>query len=108
MDTKIFMLIQHEILSVISVLIYYDATRHKIGRIKGEKSFLNMPAGGWAICAAYIYLTIITIPAYLICRPKLLTKAKTHPVEVGSVHKKVVFIVLVSIGLLWVADALTS
>jgi len=62
-----------------SCFVYYDATKNKIGTIQGEKGFLNMPAGGWAV--ASIFLWIIVFPIYLFKRKELINKANENPVE---------------------------
>ena len=80
--------------------VYYDATKHKIGKIPGEKSFTNMSAGGWA--AATWLLWIIGFPLYLIKRKELIEKAKEHPVEVPQTQRVIIlgFLGLVFIGVL--------
>lgn len=78
-------------------LIYLDATNHRIGRIKGEKSFFNMPAGGWAI--ATLLLMLITIPLYIFKRPELLAKAAENPVLVSMPQRIAIVGILLIIGL---------
>lgn len=87
--------------------IYYDATKHKIGVVKGDKDFLNMPAGGWAglvaggiICSfanLELLLWFIVIFLYLFKRRELIKKAKTSPVEISLARKMTTFFLLLSL-----------
>ncbi|MCH8321869.1 MAG: hypothetical protein IIB64_02190 [Proteobacteria bacterium] len=74
---------------IISPVLYWDATKNKIGKIKGEKGFLNMHAGGWAFLALWTFLFIgpITWVVYLVKRRNLIAKAKNHPVGLTSSHR---------------------
>ncbi len=62
--------------------VYLDATKHKIGKVQGEKGMANMSAGAWALCT--LGLTIIALPMYVIKRPELISKAQLHPVNVKA------------------------
>lgn len=79
------------VLSIASI-VYWDATRKKIGKVEGEKGLLNMSAGGWAL--ASIYLFILAVPAYLLKRKSLIKKAETHPVEVKGRSIKLALLII--------------
>lgn len=67
--------------------VYFDATKHKVGKIPNEKRFTNLSAGMWAFCTAMLW--IIAFPLYLISRKKLIEKAKEHPQEVPKTRRTV-------------------
>lgn len=62
-----------------AVWVYWDATRHKIGRVKEGTETLNMSAGVWSVTAMFFWF--LMLPLYLIKRKSLITLANTHPVE---------------------------
>lgn len=82
---------------VLAIVIYNNAANQKIGKIKGEKSLLNITAGGWGGCT--IFLAIGAIPLYLINRKKLIERAKANPVVLSTTHKAIVSVVLLIVGL---------
>lgn len=65
-----------------AVWVYWDATRHKIGKVKGQKGFFNISAGAWGIVTFALW--IVAFPAYLLKRRALIEQAKQHPVEVSG------------------------
>ncbi|TVQ84739.1 MAG: hypothetical protein EA357_02190 [Micavibrio sp.] len=67
------------VLLLASMWVYYDAVKHKIGRVQEKKSLVNIPAGAWA--ALTMFLVLIVLPVYLILRKKLIALAEEHPVE---------------------------
>lgn len=69
-----------------ALYVYYDASRHKIGKIPGDKGFFNLSAGMWA--TATLLLWIIAFPAYLIKRKSLIEKAKANPQESSNRNVK--------------------
>jgi len=81
---------------MIAQLVYWDASRNKIGRQKGEKGFLNMPAGGWAALSSLTFLAIgpITWVLYLLKRKKMIAKAITNPIVLSKAHRIFVHILL--------------
>jgi hypothetical protein len=81
---------------ITAVFIYIDATKHKIGKIEGLKTLLNMSAGAWGGCT--LGLAILTIPLYFINRNKLIERARVSPVELGTAHRVIVSIVLLIVG----------
>ena len=66
------------IVLAIIVIVYWDATKNKIGKIEGGKGFLNMSAGAWAF--SILFLPLIGFIMYLVNRSKLIGKAKEKPV----------------------------
>jgi len=92
------------IVAASAVWVYLDATKHKIGKIRGSKGMLNMSAGAWGVVT--LGLWIIGFPAYLIARNGLITKAKAHPIEVS--HRTVKALILAALGSLWFLAAATS
>lgn len=81
---------------VAPAVVYLDATQQKIGKI-GQRSFLNIPAGGWG--AAVLIIAIIALPLYLIKRRALIIKAKENPVYISKAQRTVVGIVLLAFGI---------
>jgi hypothetical protein len=76
---------------VLSALyVYYDATKHRIGKIAGEAGFANLHAGGWAICT--LLLWIVAFPLYLFKRKALIAKASDHPIDAR--HRTVILVLL--------------
>jgi hypothetical protein len=59
--------------------VYWDATRLRIGRIKGRKDLFNMSAEAWSLVT--LLLWIVGFPAYLLRRNTLRAQAEEHPVE---------------------------
>ncbi len=74
------------------LFVYYDTTKNKIGKISGEKGFLNLSPGLWAIATWLLW--IVAFPLYLINRSKLIEKAKQNPQEISDKKRKVVLGIL--------------
>jgi hypothetical protein len=90
-------LLQWVAVLAIALFIYLDAAGNKIGRVKGERSLINFPAGLWA---AFVFLIIIVgLPLYLFFRSRLIDRAKDHPVILTPKHKRKVLVVLTVLGL---------
>ncbi|MEQ1790151.1 MAG: hypothetical protein ABL857_06895 [Rickettsiales bacterium] len=83
---------------VAPIVIYLDATKNYIGRIKDKKGFLNMPAGGWAGSA--LLITIIAVPLYVIKRKRLIDEAKNNPVYITKMNFILVSSLLVVFSIL--------
>lgn len=66
-------------ISISAIWVYYDAKKHKIGKVPGKKGLLNMSAGG--IAGATLLLWLLAFPLYLYKRKELIEQAKEHPVE---------------------------
>lgn len=82
-------------LIILSALwIYWDATKNKIGKIEGNKSFDNLSAGAWYFCT--LLLWIVTLPYYLIRRAKLINIAKDQPVVTKNSTAKITLISILS------------
>jgi uncharacterized membrane protein YhaH (DUF805 family) len=81
----------------VALIIYQDAAANKIGRVKDERSLLNIPAGAWA--AGTLFVIIIALPLYIIFRKRLIDRAKEKPVILTDKHKKKVFLALIVVGL---------
>jgi hypothetical protein len=79
--------------------VYYDATRHKIGKIPNKSGMTNMSAGAWAVVTFFMW--IVGLPVYLINRQRLIQEASTSPVEPSGRALKLVAMGLLT--LLWVA-----
>ena len=85
------------LLSIISPpIIYWDATRNKIGKIKEIKSFWNIPAEGWGFCA--LFLGWVTLIGYLVQRKKLIERAKIYPRESKNILLKLILIIVISVA----------
>ncbi len=81
---------------LIAQVIYWDAARNKIGRRKGDKGFLNMPAGGWAVLSCWgSVMGPITWVLYLVKRKKLIAKAGEYPVNLSTAHRIFIHILLI-------------
>lgn len=78
-----------------AVWVYWDATRHKIGRVRQGAGALNMSAGIWSITA--IFLWFVMLPLYLIKRKSLIALASAHPVEVRGRWITLVLLTLVAL-----------
>jgi hypothetical protein len=77
-----FTLFIQAIVAFSALWVYWDATAKRIGKIPGQKSFINMSAGAWAICTLFIW--IITLPTYLLKRKQLIENAVSNPVNVSG------------------------
>jgi hypothetical protein len=62
-----------------AVWVFWDATKNKIGKIEGEKTWNNMSAAAWATVT--LLLWIVGLPGYLVSRSVLIERAKQSPVE---------------------------
>lgn len=78
--------------------VYWDATSHGIGRVRGVVSVFNMSAGAWA--SAALLLWIVAFPAYLLRRRALLREAQEHPVKVTNRSVKLVVLAVAGITLM--------
>ena len=78
----------------IALWVYFDATHHHVGKIKGQKGFLNMTAGGWATAASITYIGLIALVLYLARRNMLIEAAKTNPVTLSLAHRIVISFLL--------------
>ena len=79
------------VVTVSALIVYYDASKNKIGSIPGEKGFTNADAGIWATTT--LLLWIIAFPIYLLNRSQLIEKAKLNPRE-PSKWRNVIFVIL--------------
>ncbi|MCE2927776.1 MAG: hypothetical protein LW823_09085 [Rickettsiales bacterium] len=86
------------LLMVSPVLVYLDAIKHRIGKIPADKSLFNMKAGGWA--AGVLIFAILFLPAYLIKRGALISKARISPVEVSKEQKIKSLVIIIFFSLL--------
>lgn len=73
-----------------ALAVYFDATHHKIGKIKGKRGWLNMTAGGWAVWTSMTYIGLIPAMLYVVKRQKLIDTAKEHPKELSLAHRLLV------------------
>lgn len=71
------------IVAISALLVYLDATRHKIGKIPDQEGLWNLSAGLWA--TATLMLWIVALPAYLLKRSSLIAAAETHPQEPANI-----------------------
>lgn len=79
------------VVTVSALIVYYDASKNKIGSIPGEKGFTNADAGIWA--TSTLLLWIIAFPIYLLNRSQLIEKAKLNPRE-PSQWRNTIFVIL--------------
>jgi hypothetical protein len=87
---------------LIGQIVYWDATRHKIGNRKGKKGFLNIPAGAWAYLSSYsLVLIAIIVPLYLFNRRDLIAKAADNPVALSIVHRILIHLLLIAIDVIY-------
>lgn len=61
---------------VAALIIYWDASRHGVGR-SGEGGFFNMSAGAWGACA--LLASWLMLALYGSKRQALLAKARSAP-----------------------------
>jgi len=78
----------------LALAVYFDATHHAIGKIKGTRGLLNMSAGGWATGASLTYVGIVVAGLYIVRRNRLIEKAQEHPVQIHLLHRIVVSFLL--------------
>lgn len=81
------------IVAASAIWVYLDATKHKIGKIMGNKSLFNMAAGAWAIVTMMLW--IIGFPSYLIKRNALKKLAQTNPIETNN---RIIKTTLIALG----------
>lgn len=74
------------IIIISAIFVYWDAKRNNIHKIQGEKSILNISAGGWFWVT--LLLWIVAFPLYLINRKKLIEKCKGQIVVKDGVEYK--------------------
>lgn len=89
----------------VPALIYLDATRQKIGRIKGDKQSFAY-AGLWGVLSLYLF--IVTLATYLYMRKKLIAKAQEHPVTVNTIQRFIVALALLGIQFLRIQEAISK
>jgi len=65
-----------------AVWVYLDASLNKIGKIEGDKSFLNMSPGDLA--GATLLLWVVCFPMYLYRRKSLIKQANESPSNPGG------------------------
>jgi len=87
-----------------AIWVYLDATKNKIGKVKGSGGMFNMSAGAWSVVT--LFLWVIGFPAYLIKRGSLIEKAKETPVEVTGRTGKIAALGIV--GGIWVLLSLAG
>ena len=78
------------------LIIYYDDTKHKIGKIPEEKTFFNVQAGAWAF--GMFVLWILFFPLYLYKRSELIEKAKANPREASYRNIKLALLAALALG----------
>ncbi|GJQ22150.1 MAG: hypothetical protein HBSIN02_25050 [Bacteroidia bacterium] len=74
----------------IGLIVYYDASKNRIGKIPGEKGFTNASAGMWSLSCWILWF--IVFPLYLLNRNQLLEKAKQHPQEPSRLRNLIIFL----------------
>lgn len=92
------------VVAVSAVWVYLDASALRIGRVEGERGFLNVSAGAWGV--ATLLLWIVALPAYLANRKQLEQRALTAPRE--SPGRTVKAIVLGAFGAVLVASQVAA
>ncbi|MDP8204994.1 MAG: hypothetical protein P9L95_10735 [Candidatus Tenebribacter mawsonii] len=80
------LVMQWVILILSAIFVFWDAKRNNIHEIQGEKSILNISAGGW-FCVTLL-LWIVAFPLYLINRKKLIEKCKGKGIVKDGVEYK--------------------
>lgn len=82
------------VIALLPIFVYFDATKHKIGKIPGKSGFTNNSAGNWAV--GTLLLAIVIFPLYLIKRKSLILLANESPVEANSRNAKLAVIAIIS------------
>lgn len=67
------------VVALSALLVYLDATHHKVGKIPDQKGVWNISAGHWATFT--LLLWIVGLPMYLIKRSALIESAEMSPQE---------------------------
>ena len=83
------------VVGILACWIYWDASGHKIGKVKTEKGFFNISAGAWGI--ASFFFTIFTVPLYFIKRNDLIQKGIKNPVNVTGRRVKAIGLLLLAV-----------
>ena len=65
-----------------TIWVYFDTSKHKIKKIKGESGFFNVSAITWVF--ATLILWIICFPAYLLKRKSLIEKSMQNTVKIKN------------------------
>lgn len=82
------------IIALMPIFVYFDATKHKIGKIPDKSRCINMSAGNWA--AETLLLFIAIFPLYLIRRKSLIESAQETPIDTRNAVPKLALVTMLS------------
>ena len=92
------------IIALSAILVYLDASAHRIGDISDHKSNFNKSAMYWAV--GTLFLWPYTLPYYLRMRRRLIEAAAEHPIEEHRRLFKASAVTLVAAGYIIASVAL--
>jgi hypothetical protein len=89
------------ILIMIPVLIYLDATHHRIGEVPADET--SASALTWALWTMIPFLGLVLACGYLSDRRELIQQAQRHPVVVPSARQNLtcLLVLAASMGAYW-------
>lgn len=80
--------------SLIPAEIYFDATHHRIGKVRGADSSIS--AGAWGLFTLIPSLCFLGVIAYLFNRPEYIRLAQTHPVTVSRTRRLIKYLLILA------------
>jgi hypothetical protein len=83
---------------MIPVLIYLDATHHRIGKVPADKGSVSAPA--WALWTLIPFLGWLLAVDYLISRQELIRRARIYPVIVTGKRQQATCLLILAASLL--------
>ena len=93
-------------IALCAIVVYVDASSHRIGDTSGHGDGFNKSPVYWAI--ATLFLWPYAFPYYLRTRPKLIEAAAKHPVEDSWRVFKLSIVTAAAAGFVVISVALTS
>ena len=67
------------LLFCLPMVLYCDATSHRIGRVPGSQTDLILPAGAWAALTLLPGLGFLIVICYTVSLARLIAQAKAFP-----------------------------
>jgi hypothetical protein len=81
-------------LSLTPAEIYFDATYHRIGKIRTADSSLS--AGAWGLFSLIPGIGFLGLFAYLLNRPEYIRLAQAHPVAVHRTRRLITYLLILA------------
>lgn len=93
-------------IALCAIIVYLDASAHRIGDVSEHQSNLNKSAFHWAI--ATLFMWPYAFPYYLRIRGKLVETASEHPVQEHWRFLKASIVTLAAAGFIVLAVAVPA